>query len=63
MLSELESICDHKYYKFLHPENLPVKACLENRMGMIEKAREEFEEVTFRSDKLKEEYRKKIGLC
>jgi hypothetical protein len=29
-------------------------------MGMIEKAREEFEEVTFRSDQLKEEYRKKI---
>ncbi len=61
MLTELETIYEHKYYKFLHPENLLVKACLENRMGMIEKAREEFEEVTFRSDQLKEEYRKKIG--
>ena len=62
MLSELEDICDNGYYNFLHPENILVYIGVEKYMGKIEKAKEDFEKVVFRNEKLKLEYKKKIGL-
>lgn len=62
MLSELKDICDNGYYNFLHYENKLVYIGVEKYMGKIDKAKEDLENVVFRDEKQKQEFKKKIGL-
>ncbi len=62
LLSELEDICNSRYYNFAHPENHLIKVYLEYRMDEKDKAMKDLEKVSFSSEKLKKEYLKKAGM-
>ena len=62
MLSELEEICDDKYYCFLHPQNYLVKIGVEKHMGKTEKAVKQLKESEYPNEELKADFGKKTGL-
>lgn len=60
LIDDLCNQLDHKYYRFVNPENSIVYAFVERYVGNDELAQKAFEEINFTDENIKEEYYKRF---
>ncbi|MDE6232237.1 MAG: hypothetical protein K2M60_02655 [Lachnospiraceae bacterium] len=60
LLKRIDYDMENSYYRFIGAVSLLPKAFIEKRMGLQEKAMQDFEEIEFRNEKIKNTYLKKF---